>query len=295
MTVTVSGGIVVRADEVVLTASGPAIPPAQLPRGTPVAVGPAVAGEAAGAAARELLSELVAAAGTVAADAGVDLGNGFRSARLDGIVSRAEGHGGGDRRDAVLAVLGVPRFAERLGPPAALLVALFGPEATRPLGAATLRAIDEGQWAVLRFAVAAAGVLGPEQVAEVLRLRAPRGVDPFPDGLASLTGAQLGVVLAPYETRRRLTLLTGLWERVCATRAAVQRRERLLGSQEPFRALASDLRERWAADENARIERAVGTLVPAAGVLGGPVHPAAARRARGHRAGPGRADGRRAR
>ena len=113
------------------------------------------------------LGELVAAGGAVAAGADVDLGTGHRSARIDG--------GAGDRRDAVLAALAVPGFAGRLGPPPALLAALFGPDATKPLGAAALEAITAGRWPVLRYAVAAADLLGPEQLVRLLALRAPEG------------------------------------------------------------------------------------------------------------------------
>ncbi len=68
---------------------------ADLPPGTPVAVGSRSAGaEAAGQALAEL-TRLVRAGGTIAAGAGADLGHGLRSARTEG--------GAGDRRDAVLA------------------------------------------------------------------------------------------------------------------------------------------------------------------------------------------------
>jgi hypothetical protein len=122
------------------------------------------------AAARALveLAGLVRVGGTVAAGADVDLGHGFRSARIDG--------GAGDRRDTVLASLTVPGLGGRLGDPVALLVALFGPAATKPLSAAVQAAIDDSRWAVLRFAVAASDVLGPEQLVRLLELR-PSGVD----------------------------------------------------------------------------------------------------------------------
>jgi hypothetical protein len=95
----------------------------------------------------------------------------------------------------VLAALAVAGFGERLGDPPALLVALFGPAATKPLGAAAQAAIGEGRWATARFAAAASDVLGPEQLVRLLALRAPAGVDPFPDGLPSVVGTHLARVL----------------------------------------------------------------------------------------------------
>jgi hypothetical protein len=99
------------------------------------------------------------------------------------------------------------------------------------LGAAARAAIDEGRWAALRLAVAASDVLGPEQLVRLLALEAPQGVDPFPDGLASLVGHHLARVLRAVARPRRLELLTDLWGQVCAHGAARLRRERLPGSQ----------------------------------------------------------------
>ncbi|WP_433717863.1 hypothetical protein ACQP2Y_27200 [Actinoplanes sp. CA-051413] len=221
MGVTLSGGIRPKPGHRVL-AAGPVRDAARLAPGTPVAVGPATSAEVA-AEILARLGELVAAGGAVAAGADVDLGAGHRSARIDG--------GAGDRRDAVLAALAAPGFADRLGPPPALLVALFGPDATKPLGAAALEAITAGRWPVLRYAVTAADLLGPEQLVRMLALRAPQGVDPFPSGLPSVVGSHLGRVLGPLSGPRRLRLLTDLWEQVCAAGLARQRRERLLDSQ----------------------------------------------------------------
>lgn len=218
--VTLSGGIRPKPGHRVI-AAGPVSDPARATPGTPVAVGPAAAEPPAGVLAR--LRALVAAGGELAAGADVDLGAGFRSARIDGHA--------GDRRDAVLAALAVSAFADRLGPPAALLAALFGPGATRPLGAATLDTITAGRWPVLRYAVAAGDLLGPEQLVRLLGLRAPAGIDPFPDGLPSVVGAHLGRVLGPLSGARRLRLLTELWEQVCAAGLARSRRDRLLASQ----------------------------------------------------------------
>ena len=217
---TLSGGIRPRPGHRAYPA-GPGPEAARLPPGTPVAVGPAVPGGPAGALRQ--LRALVEAGGTVAAGADVDLGDGYRSARVDGAA--------GDRRDAVLAALAVPGFADRLGPPPALLVALFGPDATRPLGAATLETVAAGRWPVLRYAVAASDLLGPEQLVQLLGLRAPDGVDPFPTGLPSVVGAHLGRVLRPLSAARRLRLLTDLWEQVCAAGSARARRDRLRDCQ----------------------------------------------------------------
>lgn len=91
-----------------------------LPLGQAVALGP---GEASPEQVRHAVDELtglVQVGGAVAAGAGVDLGSGFRSARLAGAR--------GDQRDAVLAalrVLGLEK-AGRLGDRAGFGVALFG-------------------------------------------------------------------------------------------------------------------------------------------------------------------------
>ncbi|GAA3919412.1 hypothetical protein [Actinoplanes auranticolor] len=220
MGVTLSGGIRPKPGHRVV-AAGPVREPARPAPGTPVAVGPAATTDVTEVLAR--LRELVAAGGVVAAGADVDLGAGFRSARIAG--------GAGDRRDAVLAALAVPDIAGRVGPPPALLVALFGPDATRPLGAAAREAITAGRWPVLRYAVAAADLLGPEQLVRLLALRAPPGVDPFPSGLPSVVGSHLGRVLGPLSGARRLRLLTDLWEQVCAAGLDRLRRDRLRDSQ----------------------------------------------------------------
>ncbi|MFL6076838.1 MAG: hypothetical protein ACJ73S_25875, partial [Mycobacteriales bacterium] len=198
-------------------------PEVDLPPGTPVAVGPRAAGaDAAGPALAELAA-LVAAAGGVAAGGGVDLGGGFRSARTDG--------GAGDRRDGVLAALTVAAARDRLGDRTAVLVGLFGPEATRPLGAAAQAAVEEGRWAALRFAAAASDLLGPEQLVSLLASRAPDGVDPFPHGLPSVVAGHLAEVLREVPRPRRLDLLADLWEQVCAAGTVRQRSRRLRASQ----------------------------------------------------------------
>lgn len=186
-------------------------------------MGPRSAGADAAARALAELNRLVGAGGTVAAGVDADLGDGFRSARTEG--------GAGDRRDAVLAVLAVPWLVDRLGDPPGLLVALFGPAATKPLGAAARVAIEEGRWATLRFAAAASDVLGPEQLVRLLALRPPDAVDPFPEGLPSVLGTHLARVLGDVPGPRRLVLLTDLWHQVCAHGSARLRRERLHESQ----------------------------------------------------------------
>ncbi|WP_157246347.1 hypothetical protein [Nonomuraea typhae] len=186
--------------------------------GAPVAVGPGACD--AGPALAEL-RRLVAAGGEAAAGAGVDLGAGFRSARLAGAA--------GDRRDAVLAALRVlgPEQAHRLGERAGVLVALFGPAATRPVGAAASLAVAESRWAALTLASAASDVLGPEQLETVLRL----GRDLEVEGPASRLAGHLEKVFADVPRPRRARLLTDLWERVTAGRARADRRTARLATQ----------------------------------------------------------------
>ncbi|MGW4118047.1 hypothetical protein [Nocardia sp. NPDC004711] len=172
------------------------------------------------------LAGLIELGGTVIAGAGIDLGDGFVSARLAGA--------GGDRRDAVLAALRVLKVGggRRLGERTATLVALFGVTATKPVGAAAEQAIGEGRWAAVVLASAAADLLGPEQLVRVLELRAPDGIDPVPDGAASVLAANLGRVLESCSRPRRLELVLDLWEQVCARQRAVLERERLLASHD---------------------------------------------------------------
>ncbi|WP_433217532.1 hypothetical protein ACQP00_09935 [Dactylosporangium sp. CS-047395] len=213
MTMRLAGGVLPSAHEGVRPLGDVAAP------GRPVAVGPADAPAERAEAALERLAWLVARAGVVAADAGVELGGGFRSARIEG--------GAGNRRDGVLAALRVVG-AEALGSPAAISVALFGIEATKPLGAAATAAVVAGRWAALRLAVAAAEVLGPEQLVTLLQLE---GGDPFPDGLPSVVGGHLRQVLEPLPRARRAALLADLWTRVCAHQEVLRRRERRRATQ----------------------------------------------------------------
>ena len=115
---------------------------ARLRLGAAVAVGPDSASDTLVDIALGKLADLVGAGGVVAAGAGVDLGHGFWSARLAGAR--------GDRRDAVLAALRVVGVdgAYRLGDRTAVLVSLFGAAATKPVGAATARAVANGCWTV---------------------------------------------------------------------------------------------------------------------------------------------------
>ncbi|TDV54188.1 hypothetical protein [Actinophytocola oryzae] len=175
--------------------------------GSPVAVGPAGADPVE---ATRKLTFLVTHGTEVAAGAGVDLGNGFTSARLAGAT--------GDRRDAVLAAM---RFlgayeAHRLGDRTAVLVALFGLSATKRVGAAANEAIAEERWAALQLASAVSDLVGPEQLEQVLELRAPEGTDPFSHGAASTLADHLSQVLTRYQRPRRLTLIVSLWQHVCA-------------------------------------------------------------------------------
>jgi hypothetical protein len=198
---------------------------ADLLPGTAVVIGPEDAGRGAVEAALAELAALVAAGGVEAAGAGVELGGGFRSARLAGAP--------GDRRDAVLAALAVlgAGGAARLGDRAGVLVTLFGPAATKPVGAAATAAVEEGRWSALRLASAASDVLGPEQLARVLALTAPDGAEPVPRGSASALADQLARVLVPFPGPRRLNLLVDLWDTVCARYAGERRRERLHATQ----------------------------------------------------------------
>jgi hypothetical protein len=213
-----------------------------VPLGDAVALGLA---EATGEQVRRAVDELarlVAAGGTVAAGAGVDLGSGFISARLAGAR--------GDQRDAVLAalrVLGVEQ-AGRLGDRAGFLVALFGPAATKRVGAAATQAIADGRWAAVQLASAASDVLGPEQLERVLELRPPDGADLVP-GPASALARHLRPVLEPLPGPRRLELLLDLWARVAEHHAGLARRKRLMATQSR-RDRVEDLRNRRQHDDD---------------------------------------------
>ncbi|GAA3956758.1 hypothetical protein GCM10023085_44170 [Actinomadura viridis] len=205
--------------------------------GAAVALGPADAGGEQVRAAVTGLRRLVEAGGEVAAGAGVDLGGGFRSARLAGAR--------GDQRDAVLAaltVLGV-EGAGRLGDRAGFLVALFGPAVTRRVGAAAARAISEGRWAAVHLASAASDLLGPEQLERILELEAPGDAGLFTGARPSVLAANLGRVLEPLPRPRRAALLLDLWERVAGRHAWQARREGLLATQ-ARRSRLDDLRDR---------------------------------------------------
>ncbi len=191
------------------------------PPGAPVAVGPA---DADPEAVREATSRL-ALLSTEAAGAGVDLGGGFTSARLAGAH--------GDRRDAVLAALKDlgAEGAHRLGDRTAGLVAMFGPSATKRVGAAAHTAVEEQRWGALYLASAASDLLGPEQLERVLDLRAPDGIDPFPRGAASTLAEHLSRALSRYQRPRRLALIISLWDHVCAQQVERRLRKRRAASQ----------------------------------------------------------------
>lgn len=239
MKIRLSGGVVASGQRAWLAGrSGPAeiVDEPALPLGAPVALGPPDASDGQVRRAVTELTRLVSAGGAAAAGAGVDLGAGFRSARLAGAR--------GDQRDAVLAALravGVAQ-ADRLGDRAGFLVALLGPAATKRVGAAATQAITEGRWAAVTLASAASDVLWPEQLERVLALEAAPGADVVP-GPASALAQHLRLVLDPFPEPRRLELLLDLWERVAEHHARLARRERLLGTQSR-RSRADDLRER---------------------------------------------------
>jgi hypothetical protein len=188
------------------------------PAGAPVAIGPVDADPS------EAIRQLALLTDT-AAGAGVDLGGGFTSARLAGAR--------GDRRDAVLAALQVlgADGAHRLGDRTAGLVAMFGPSATKRVGAAANTAVAEQRWAALHLASAASDLLGPEQLERVLDLRAPDGIDPFPHGAASTLAEHLSRVLSRYQRPRRLRLVISLWDHVCDQLLERKRIERRATSQ----------------------------------------------------------------
>lgn len=196
------------------------------PEGAAVVLGHRDSDPARIAIARADLAGLLEAGGIGIAGAGIDLGEGFVSARLAGAT--------GDRRDAVLAamrVLGVTG-AWRLGERGATLVALFGVTATKPVGAAAEEAIAEQRWAALELASAAADILGPEQLVRVLNLRPADGIDPIPAGAPSVLAANLRRTLESFSRPRRLELLLDLWERVCAHQEGLLARERLIASHD---------------------------------------------------------------
>ncbi|MEU8801540.1 hypothetical protein [Spirillospora sp. NPDC048819] len=240
MKIRLSGGVVASGlGAWVARPAGPARLPdgADARPGEAVALGPEDAAEGDAGHAVAELARLVAAGGAVAAGAGVDLGAGFRSARLDGAR--------GDQRDAVLAALRVVGLHEagRLGNRTGFLVALFGPAVTKRVGAAAGRAVEEGRWAALHLAVAASDVLGPEQLERILALEAPEDVDVVPGGLPSVLGLYLRQVMEAVPRPRRLDLIVDLWGRVLEHHAGAARRKRRLATQSS-RDRVPDLRER---------------------------------------------------
>ncbi|HEU5028630.1 MAG TPA: hypothetical protein VFV01_27225 [Spirillospora sp.] len=243
MKVRLAGGVVA-ADLAVWTArpSGPerVAGGSSAQPGAAVALGPAgAAGEDVRRALAEL-SALVEAGGVAAAGAGVDLGAGFRSARLDGAR--------GDQRDAVLAALRALGLesAGRLGDRAGFLVALFGPSVTKRVGAAAAKAAADGRWAALHLASAASDVLGPEQLERVLELDGPDNAVP---GAPSVLAGYLRQVFDGVPRPRRLDLLLDLWALVLDQRDRSGRRARRLATQ-GRRDRLSDLRERRARCED---------------------------------------------
>ncbi len=184
-------------------------------RAEPVVVGPPGATRREVDRARRDARRLLKDGGPLAFSAGIDVDNGFRTAVLEG--------GGESRRDAVLAaveLLGVDQL-DRIGERGAVLVALFGPRATRRVGKAALDVLASGRCSPLRLAVAASDFLGPEQLEAVLAFTAPTGVEPVPreHNMLALAG-QLEGVLAPVASRRRLRLIRSLWNDVMGWQAS---------------------------------------------------------------------------
>ena len=207
-----SGGIVPAADQRVWLAGDPGneVDDSRLFPGAPVVVGPDGAGPADVERARGEACRLVAGGGPLVAAAGVDVGGGFRSSRLEG--------GGEVRRNAVLAAVELlgPEGIARIGTRDAVLVALFGTRATKRVGAAALDVLAGPSRSALRLAVAGSDVLGPEQLEQVLRLTAPDGVDLLPLGTTAQLSDHLTTLLAPYPARRRLVVVRSLWDEVVA-------------------------------------------------------------------------------
>ena len=114
---------------------------------------------------------------------------------------------------AAVELLG-PDGIARIGPPQAVLVALFGARATKRVGALALAGLEGEARSALRLAVAASDLLGPEQLEEVLRLVAPDAVEPVPRGTTALLADQLALLLQPFSPRRRLALVRSLWDEV---------------------------------------------------------------------------------
>jgi hypothetical protein len=226
---------------------------AGLPAGAPVVVGPRRCDPAQLATALAALAELVARGGEIVAGADIDLGSEFRTGRLAGAV--------GDRRDAVLAALRVVGTdgAARLGDRAALLVALFGPAATRRVGAAAAAAVQDGRWAALQLACAASDLLGPEQLERVLTLPELPGSDA--NGAASALADDLARLLTPYPRPRRLALLLDLWAQVQAQREAADVRRRLRELRGTAQALAQ-VRERYQGLIDDEVLRAISSGAP---------------------------------
>ncbi|MEV0091135.1 hypothetical protein [Streptomyces sp. NPDC050738] len=228
MRVELAGGVVTSGHHVWLPGdSGPVrmVDESDGADGSAVAWGPDGASDAEARDAVAELERIVATGGALAAGAGIDLGSGFRSARLSG--------GRGEQRDAVLAALRMlgAEGAGRLGDQARVLVALFGPSATKRVGAAAARAVADERWAALHLACAASDVLGPEQLERILALEAPEGSKMVSGSLPSVLGAHLRQVCEQVPPARRSALLMDLWEQVLGHHARRARRRRLLATQ----------------------------------------------------------------
>jgi hypothetical protein len=246
-----AGNVTAGRDSQLVILGDPAV--ATPPAGAAVAVGPSSGDPSTAVAA---LRELVRAGGVVAAGGNVDLGDGFRSARLAG--------GTGDRRDGIVAALRVVE-PERLGDRLAVRVALFGPAATKRVGAAAMKAVAERRFAALTLAAGASDVLGPEQLERILALDG----DPVGEVAPSVIAAHLATLFPRVLAKRRLDLLVSLWHRVGARLEARRRIDLRLAGQ--TRTPIEELRAAHRAREDelivGRVEAAFGgtpTLADAA-------------------------------
>lgn len=124
-----------------------------------------------------------------------------------------------DRRDAFLLALATlgPDAVMRMGGAERALRGLCGPDATKPLGRAIARAVDEGRWELLHLVSAASDHVPPERLVELLQADADLATDGLDGpgrvlacGSARGLSDQLGELLAPYTSRRRADLLRDL-------------------------------------------------------------------------------------
>jgi len=189
--------------------------------GAVIVVGPPGASKSKLIRVRRKARQLARAGGPAAAAAGVDLGGGYRSARLEGPAN-------GSRRNDVLAALtalGVSEV-ERLGDRRGVMVALFGLSATKRVGAAAWKAAAETRWSALRLAVAASDLLTPARLEDLLAMEAPPGAEVVPPCDIDDLARNMASVLDRYSEQRRLAILCSLWDDVANWNIATQRLRR---------------------------------------------------------------------